>query len=172
MSFRKRPGATRGATAKAARAASVGTNTRCRRGISSPTGTPLRVTMNAFPLSRARMIRPLSLRSSRWVIRRLIAGIVARALRRAAIHIQPSPSRLRLLRASRRRGEQVDDIGAASNDKAVVARYHLASVSTGESKQITVGDLSSRFRLPQFEHERGRDSVGPKEMPGARYSEL
>jgi hypothetical protein len=32
------------------------------------------VTMKAFPLSRARMIRPLSLRSSRWVIRRLIAG--------------------------------------------------------------------------------------------------
>ena len=55
----------RGAPAKAARAASAGTNIRWRTGINSPTGTPLRVTTKDFPLSRARITLPLSLRSSR-----------------------------------------------------------------------------------------------------------
>ena len=71
-SFRNRLDRTRGAPAKAARAVSAGTNTRCRKGINSPTATPFLVTMNDFPLSSARMTRPLSLRSSRWVMRRLM----------------------------------------------------------------------------------------------------
>lgn len=64
------------------------------------------------------------------------------------------------------------DVLVTGGGKPLIAGDHLAAVSTGESKQITVGDLSSRFRLPQFEHHRGRDSVGPEEIPGARYSQL
>src|SRR5947209_4174213 len=39
-----------------------------RRGVSSPTGTPLRVMTKDSPWSSRRMISPLSLRSSRWVM--------------------------------------------------------------------------------------------------------
>ena len=86
ISLRKRAGATRGAPANTATAVSAGTNCRRRNGISSPTGTPLRVTTKDCPLSSARMIRPLSLRSSRCVIRRLMPTYcstcaTARALR-------------------------------------------------------------------------------------------
>ena len=49
-------------------AASAGTNRRFRNGLSSPTGTPFRVTMNSSPRSSARMISPLWFRSSRCVI--------------------------------------------------------------------------------------------------------
>ncbi len=38
---------------------------RRRKGVSSPTGSPLLVIVNVSPLLRERMIRPLSLRSSR-----------------------------------------------------------------------------------------------------------
>lgn len=63
-------------------AVSAGTNTRCRSGTSSPTGAPLRVTTKDSPLSKARMISPLWLRSSRCVISRLaIAAVVAHVLR-------------------------------------------------------------------------------------------
>lgn len=54
----------------------------------------------------------------------------------------------------------------------LVAGDHLASVAAREAEEVEIGHLSSRFRLPQFEHDRRRDSVGPEEMPGARYSQL
>ena len=57
-----------GAPPKAPTAASAETNLRRRSGASSPTGTPLRVTTKLCPRSRARMISPLSLRNSRWLI--------------------------------------------------------------------------------------------------------
>ena len=57
-----------GACRKSAIAVSERTE-RCRRsGDNSPTGTPFRVTTKDSPSSRRRMISPLSLRRSRWVI--------------------------------------------------------------------------------------------------------
>src|SRR5688500_7837458 len=74
-SFRNRLRAVRGAPRKALATDPAGTNTRGLTGRSSPTGTPLRVTVKVSPLSRALMMRPLSLRSSRWVILRLISQV-------------------------------------------------------------------------------------------------
>ena len=54
--------------AKVAIAALAATNCRDFTGVSSPTGTPLRVTRKDSPRSRPRMMSPLALRSSRWVI--------------------------------------------------------------------------------------------------------
>ena len=48
---------------------------RCRlSGTSSPTGTPSRVTVKLAPSPSARMTRPLSLRSVRWLISSLTRG--------------------------------------------------------------------------------------------------
>src|SRR5216117_2007736 len=70
-----------GAPRKISRSSSFGTNTRRRIGFSSATGTPLRVTMKRSPRSRARMILPLSLRSSRCVMFRVTTSSVAPVLR-------------------------------------------------------------------------------------------
>jgi len=67
-SARKRPGSIAGAFLKMATTAAVGTNRWRRRGVISPTGTPLRVMTKDSPWSSRRMISPLSLRSSRWVM--------------------------------------------------------------------------------------------------------
>ena len=64
-SQRNRVRAIRGARQYAAVTTSAGTNARGLTGTNSPTGTPSRVTVKASPLSSDRMIRPLSLRSSR-----------------------------------------------------------------------------------------------------------
>src|SRR5438093_11824382 len=70
-----------GAPRKISRSSSFGTNTRRRIAFSSATGTPLRVTMKRSPRSMARMILPLSLRSSRCVMFRVTTCSVAPVLR-------------------------------------------------------------------------------------------
>lgn len=55
---------------------------RRRTGVISATGTPLRVTTKDSPPSNARIIAPLSFRSSRWVISRCTKLTVAHVPRR------------------------------------------------------------------------------------------
>jgi len=74
-SDRNRSAATAVAPANAASAMPAATNCRDLTGVSSPTGTPLRVTRKDSPRSRPRMISPLELRSSRWVIERATARV-------------------------------------------------------------------------------------------------
>ena len=67
-SARNRSNSTRGAPLNAATAAWALTNRWRRSGESSPTGTPFLVTTKDSPWSSWRIISPLLLRSSRWVI--------------------------------------------------------------------------------------------------------
>ena len=60
---------------------------RTAQGVNAPTGVPLRVTMNVSPASRRRMISPLSLHNSRWLIVVATTLIVApRATEHASRH--------------------------------------------------------------------------------------
>lgn len=58
----------RGAALKAWLNAGPFTTRRRRTGVNSPTGTPLRVTTKISPSSSRRMMSPLLLRNSRWLI--------------------------------------------------------------------------------------------------------
>lgn len=77
-SVRRRANSTLGAPRNIATAASALTNRCRRRGVSSPTGTPLLVTMKLSPWSSPLMISPLSFRSCRWLISLATATSVAR----------------------------------------------------------------------------------------------
>ena len=88
-SDRNRSGSTPGAPANAASAMPVATNSRDLNGVSSPTGTPLRVTRNDSPRSSPRMMSPLELRSSRCVIGRATSSVWHSCYTRAASHPDP-----------------------------------------------------------------------------------
>ena len=66
--------------------------------------------------------------------------------------------------------EQADDVVATSDDQSGIPRHHASSYRRASPQQIAVGHLPSRFRLPQFEHDRGRDSAGLLRPPGTEIA--
>jgi hypothetical protein len=62
--------------------------------------------------------------------------------------------------------EQVDNIVTASDDQPVIARHDASSKPPRESQEIPVRHLTSRLRLPQFDHGCGRYRVRPEHMAG------
>src|SRR5512146_82273 len=117
-------------------------------GRSSPTGTPLRVTMKSSPSSRARMISPLWLRSSLWLSLRVILSTVA-PVRRGA----PEPA-LDLARGRqavcRRRQPLQSEARRQPAGRALEHRYAQSSldqVAGGECRQgALLGQVGAKQR--------------------------
>ena len=161
ISLRKRAGTTRGALANTATAVSAGTNCRWRNGISSPTGTPLRVTTKDWPLSSARMIRPLSLRSSRCVMRRLMPAYCSTcATARPRVTAWVTYRRASMSRVYQLPARCVLRAAAAAQHDRRPAALHVRERQWRPRRAHPNGTLGDAIRerrpVDQFHHERWR----------------